>query len=308
MSGRGSDWRPKRRSSAHGVIAVATVLVVGMAFASASAAAVDLGGKRGLHYWYEEGSTPIDPGEHTFTLAECPGDPVVGGGAGLTGPADEAHLSATVGYEDGADGRRDDAWYGEGMSTAGSPKGLDAWAICRPSGRSGLRYDYVTKTADPSSGTRISARCEDSRVVSGGIYGSDPGITVNTTAPFDGGDDDTKPDDGWTARIYNSAPATAFPAMSIVCARPRVGELRYRSASDAPGTDNVATPTALCPDRTAVIGGGFSVKGPADAAWLSYTAPNSDDLDGVPSDGWVSYAYRSGAGASAFRTQAICLH
>ena len=97
------------------------------------------------------------------------------------------------------------AGVGAALDTAGGPGGFDIYAVCA----AGLELRYVRGTpVSVSAGfdVLVKAACgPGAHVVGGGarVEGPVSRERLVSSAPYDGPDADTIPDDGWKVRIYN---------------------------------------------------------------------------------------------------------
>lgn len=83
-------------------------------------------------YRYVTDRSTNDPGLDWGGKAPCPKHThVVGGGAGIVGFADEAHLTQAVPYDGNDKGKaQDDGFWAEGQNESGAPKPFVTVAIC----------------------------------------------------------------------------------------------------------------------------------------------------------------------------------
>jgi hypothetical protein len=150
-----------------------------------------------------------------------------------------------------------------------------------------------------------------SSVVGGGVnvVGGNGFTKVNSTTPYDGADEDTKPDDGWLGAISHKAGgADRLMTVFAVCATS--GKYKYLShrlqlPTPTPGSDGVA-----CPSGMVVTGGGVSLDLRSAKAYVSSTAPFDspaiDDPDAVREDGWGGTVSLDGTKDAYMRVTAIC--
>ena len=95
--------------------------------------------------------------------------------------------------------------------------------------------------------------CPDGFKVTGGggfSKGAYQETKLQDSYPIDGADDDTKPDDGWRATIWNTAAASRNSEAQAICAKAKV---KNEAATIGNGTGGKR---AFCPDGTTVSGGG----------------------------------------------------
>jgi hypothetical protein len=76
---------------------------------------------------------------------------------------------------------------------------------------------YVTNSVPAVDNSRVQARCPKGTHVSGGGAGTGNFAgDVNESKPYDGGDADSVPDDGWSAR-FNDTGGLLFTDVFAIC-------------------------------------------------------------------------------------------
>ena len=111
---------------------------------------------------------------------------------------------------------------------------------------------------------------------------------INSSHPFDDGDQNSKPDDGWRARAFNDS--TSRPRLRVValCIELRLAYTDYESSG--------GLLFAPCPAGGHAISGGPEADGPADAGHLHTAYPYADPTN-PPDRGFVlAMGSTSGAG------------
>jgi hypothetical protein len=255
------------------------VLCAPLAVATPASADADLGSAGGLTY-IQSNSVSLNAGESGVPAAHCPGGTkVVGGGVTPTSsPAAESRINSTFPIDTGdTDEKPDDGWEGDVYNISGASKGFSAYAICKESGPVTYRVKNVRGVA-PDSAKTATVKCpHGTRVAGGGLFvgGLIPQGFVNRTYPFDGADQDTKPDDGWRGRGYNLATGDINVRAHVTCIDAR---LRYEV--------NLGS-FIHCPDGTHATGGGAAVGGSAASTWLNTLYPFAD-VTNPPDDGFVN--------------------
>lgn len=119
------------------------------------------------------------------------------------------------------DATADDGWQGRAFDTVGGAGGFYVSMVCA----SGVSLHYVNgpggEVAVGAAITRKATCGAGEHVVGGGVR---IGGLVDTgrmiaSAPFDGPDADTIPDDGWKARVHNTGDGSKLVAAYAVCLR-----------------------------------------------------------------------------------------
>jgi len=271
-------------------VVAAAVVLIGMAAAVAQAdTTIDtdqtsFGMSHGLLY-IKATSQLVGSGESRGAAAECPDRDMLktsGGGAVVQGtsgvPFDDS--APTHGFS------RARAWVATFTNESGGQQVIHSWAVCgRLDGRE-LRQSTVE---DAPGGTEVvvKARCPSgTKVTGGGVSVSGVTSQSRTSAPFDAGDDDLKPDDGWEVIAYPDqiADVSAF----ALCAR---GAFGYRTDTLGPFPNStLAFPQATCESSESVTGGGVRIGGTSPEARISHSSPADGftDPDQVPDDRWDS--------------------
>jgi hypothetical protein len=275
-----------------GAVVVAVALGVGAPNAWADA---DLGSAGGFTY-IQSDSVALNAGEGGIPQADCPmGTKVVGGGVTpSSSPLEESRINSTYPIDTGdGDEKTDDGWEGDVYNISGAQKNFAAYAVCRESGSVKYRAKRVRGIPASDSGTATVKCPRGARVAGGGLFvgGALAEGYVNRTYPIDGGDQDTKPDDGWRGRGYNLATGNTSVRAHVTCIDAR---LRYAL--------NLGSFTD-CPDGTHATGGGAAIPGSASSSWLNSLYPFAE-VTNPPDAGFVNF-FESPPGALA-TGYAIC--
>ncbi len=260
-------------------------------------------GSGGLSYRSE--STPVADGAQDGTPVKCPaGTHVAGGGVYITGIDTDIEVATSAPFYNGPD----EGWTGYANNDSGAPQTVTTHAICAKSGS----YKYRSKSQPVPDGSQVAVtvRCPDgTRAAGGGVYieGTYTGFEVATSAPFDGPDADTKPDDGWSGSANNVAGVGAT-AMStdVICATS--GKYRYRSDLKPVADGSQVGLSVGCPDGARAVAGGVAISGSGDTGISVATSAPSDgsDIDTKPDDGWTGYANNDSGMPQTMSTEAIC--
>ena len=280
--------------------------------ATASAGEVtqtNLGSANGLNY-RQAGPVDLGPDAETFISAECgQGDAVTGGGL-FAEAISQMRTTFTAPFDLPPSGRPKDAWAAGAHNLSIFERSLTVYAICRRAGPQGLAYRSDAVTMQPGEAGRLTLACPgDSAVLGGGAGGAGIDTWVNTSRPYDDGDANSKPDDGWKVRGYNDSGLTVDFDGHAVCTDRGVGDLHYRTND----LNNVGAPSgagalAPCGEAEAVTGGGISISGRASQAWIAFTHPSDDkgDPGTMPEDGWDLTAFNNTGADKDMTVYAIC--
>lgn len=188
---------------------------------------------------------PFPPGTSSLS-ALCPKrTDVIGGGVGGgsfgADPAEtdiEVRATGPERLPDDPDPTTDDGWFGA-VSNKDDPSAvLFVDAICARG--AGLDYRDRFKSVPAESQATRRVRCPQGTNVTGGgvvdnvgvLADSDFPMEVAASAPFDGNDGDSRPDDGWFVRVTNGETETRNVIAHAVCARR--GSYRCRPARYQP--------------------------------------------------------------------------
>jgi hypothetical protein len=269
----------------------------------------NLGSANGLNY-RQAGPVDLAAGENIFIFAECAqGDAVTGGGLFAEAIA-EMRTTYTAPFDLPPSGKPKDAWAAGAHNIGIFERSLTVYGICRKAGARGLAYRSDGETMASGEAAKLKLACPDgSKVLGGGAGGGGPDTWVNTSAPYDDGDRNAKPDDGWKVRGYNdSGVAVDFDGYAV-CTRRGTRKIRYRS-NDLPNVDagSGAGAVAVCKQSQAVTGGGISISGRASQAWIAFTHPmdSKGDPGPTPEDGWDLTAFNDAGAAKDMFVYAVC--
>lgn len=173
------------------------------------------------------------------------------------------------------------------------------------------RLIYVVKNAPATAGTQSSksARCPaGTEVTGGGAFTS--GTTVDdevaTSAPFDGGDRDAHPDDGWLAEINSEAAQGHVMTVYAICAP--FSNLRYAHVKASVDPNVGRTVHVACPQGTRPVGGGAQTSSASTAIALRQTFPWQRPLSDMDFEGWQGTANNLSASPKKVAVYAICRH
>jgi hypothetical protein len=136
-----------------------------------------------------------------------------------------------------------------------------------------------------AEGTATAACRPDTHVLGGGQY-VQAGLrnaTVHSSAPFDGPDADTVPDDGWQSRVDSFNGAQNSVTEYAICSTRRP---KYRKQSYNVGQGlYYAGFRAKCPPRETALGGGLDVSPGYNSALVLTSVPDPP----APTGSWSGY-------------------
>jgi hypothetical protein len=264
-------------------------IAAGAAMASCALAPATTGAaENGLVYIDVSG--PITSGQPTAVDAGCPLDThLVGtGGDSLVGVLPGLLNSVTPFDGDDEDLRPDDGARAYAFNTTASPGEIRVWAVCA-AGKT--IYRSQTSKLRINHAATAKARCpRDTSVVGGGNYitGSNDDATLQATRPFDGGDADRKPDDGWRVKAFNLRDFRKDLTAYAMCRKERP---KYVSSlgSSSPGPSGGGGATCSEHNRS-VSGPGAQIGGEASLVRLTAYEPDDNTLEaGDEPDDYVTY-------------------
>jgi hypothetical protein len=274
-----------------GVLTVVFVVVLALA---GVAVASDLGDAGGVSYRLDHHR--FDPGEHSHAEAACPkGKHVAGGGFVIASPNSPGTYPVNDSFPvDRGDGDRrpDDGWRVTGTDYPAEVV-ADSEAMCTDGD---YRYRAKSKPVDPGYPPGVKASCGGKHwhVVGGGasLTGTaDNQLTSN--GPFDGGDADKAPDDGWKALAYIDALDVKLKAYAV-CRR---AEPSYRKDHRLLDPMEGASVDAACHQGEHVLAAGIDLDGARDGSTIRAAYPqDGTDPHDVPDDG--SYAFGTDTSAT----------
>jgi hypothetical protein len=263
------------------------------------------GKEGGVSYYRDEAS--FNPVSHYISVeAGCDTQDfkLIGGGAASAAAFSTTYLASGRGidYADN-DTKQDDGWFASGY---GDSNFLASYSICRKGG--GLKYvrKEIKDGASPIRGGKVSCGGKKWHVTAGAAFISPSESWTNSSWPYDSNDRGSEPDDGWRAKVYDTAGGPGGFSMYAICSKE--DKLRYRDASSAPfAAGGAAMVPADCRGEEQVVGGGALVSGSTGEAHLIESAPFDRGDEGfVPDDRWRTTAYNRSGEAKTLRTFAIC--
>ena len=280
---------------AAGGIAGVVAMAAGLAIAGIAAQSHPEGKAKGLVY---RSSTEYFAGSGGAAAA-CPqGKHVSGGGAAFDGATADAWIGGLA-----PDYVSLDISTKHGYSTRASVSGLGQHikvvAICGEPGDLVYRKRKFTFTTsgDP---VQLKAHCPaGTHVTGGGLYNGASDDDFLVSAPYDGNDQDSKPDDGWVGRIV---PASTAKDVFVRAICSDAYQLSYHD-DDVNGT-GVMGKSVVCPAGSAVTGGGMALSGDAGAYPHASQPADIGDVNTTPEDGWLAEV--SVTGTRTLTVIAIC--
>jgi hypothetical protein len=270
---------------------------------------LDRGTTGGLRYASDSEAFNLDNAGFASDISGCGPDDwhIVGGGVKLAGPSAKNRTFATTTPYDwlDLDTVPEDGWRVAGYG--GAAGNLTAFSICQEA----PQPNYVGGAELPDSPGNVrkfkqACGAGNGRVVGGGGSISTAQSFQSQSYPFDGPDGDSKPDDGWAARFYDTVGGIGGARLRAVC---RTGEeVSYRTATDTARRNGGANATAHCGAGTHVSGGGAKIVGPGAQVHLADSYPADDgDANATPDDGWKGAAYNDSSRRRKLTVYAICL-
>jgi hypothetical protein len=233
-----------------------------------------LGGVGGISY-VSATTESVPAGGVGIELVACPDARPNPLGAGIypSGEAGEAYAQWLYPASGGEYG----AWGGF-RNVGGQSKTATVFAMC--TGRR-VKKRYTPPIPVPPQQSRSArVKCPKGTHVTGG--GANIDIRLVSSHPFDGGDANRAPDDGWAARAYNYTTDPDHIQVLAHCLASK--RLRYRTSSAF---------EANCPDDGHLTGGGVKHRASeASLAWINTSAPLDTplggDTDSIPDDRWYA--------------------
>ena len=268
---------------AKGCLAVA-VAGVAAVLPATTAADFDQGTANGITYINDQTPTPVGPGQPAAVSAECPpATHLIGAAADALDTVSAGILSSLRADDSQADSNAvpDDGATVFTHNTTGAGSGSSVWAFC-----AGGKVHYPTRTTTLELGdTRaIKATCPvGTKVLSGGVYldGLNSDVHLNAMRPFDDGDDNAKPDDGWQVRASDLAGADKLYKAWAFC-RADVKPV-YRTEASTVNAGDVDFASLSCPNQARSVAGiGGELRGDPDGRRISGIEPDDDTSQGEP--------------------------
>ncbi len=162
------------------------------------------------HISYNPFSTTTPPGDAGSNVVMSCGATVVGGGAGID-PDASIGLTGSV--------PNTSAWYMTWNNAGAAPgKEVSALLICNYDGALTSVVRTKTGTVRPNKVASLNVGCPRRMHATAGGVGTDNGL-IRRSLPFDGGDNDAAPDDGWRGTVYNPQSEAKTFGVNVVCMR-----------------------------------------------------------------------------------------
>jgi len=173
-------------------------------------------------------------------------------------------------------------------------------AIAAPAHALKVKYEQTVNVVDADSVESVDALCPDGfNVTGGGAFsnGAFQETKIQDSYPIDGADNDSKPDDGWRATIWNTASTGRNSEVQAMCAKTKT---KYASAVLGNGNGGKS---AKCPNGTTASGGGIDVNATFGFPYdLIQSAPNSPRPDK-----WSIFVFGPGMAATGVTVHAVCV-
>ncbi len=281
---------------------IGALVAAASAVAAAGALAVNLGDAGGVSYRYHEDHAGA--GQTADSLARCPkGKSPTGGGYDLFAAMGlSQYESAASRPYDGPDRGHapDDGWEVRGQQAA-SGATAGSFAICARG-----EHRYVAKGRSAEDLSRVRVKCGGRRwhvTGGGGALGKPASSTLIASFPIDGGDRDTKPDDGWEAWGY--APVDDRLRAFAVCSHSRPA---YRQDTESLDPGMGSRLSAMCPVGHHLLGvGGRAGGAPSQTAVVQLATPDDFNRDGVYDEAGAIFAENALSATTAAESTAYAI-
>lgn len=138
--------------------------------------------------------------------------------------------------------------------------------------------------------TTVTVRCPaGSHVLGGGQYvlAGDQNSFIHSSAPFDGGDADAMPDDGWRSRVDSINGASNTVTEYAICT---TTQPVYRGKGGTLHSPTHVLLRASCPSGDAAVGGGLDISAKFNSAYVTASTPG-------PGASWDAHGW-AGLGAT----------
>ena len=293
-------------------VVVSVALTAGIAHAD-----TNLGATNGITYVSDQ--TTITPGQPAAPEASCPAGTKLLGGAGVSASGQNNGILAGLRPEDSfddTDSRPDDGITAFGFNNTNVSTSTIVWAFC---GLGSMRYPSKARRLDIQETRTMKVHCPDeTRVLSGGFTteGSNSDLYLNATQPYDDGDRNKKPEDGWKVRTTNVAGfdnkrVTAWAFCRHGNLRPLYPDLDNLGGVGANAGGGVG---GSCVDQTvSLIGAGGVIRGEPTLRRIVGLRPSDNtsqgESDSIPDDTLVAEARNDsapGTGTAPLGAHAIC--
>jgi hypothetical protein len=278
------------------------VLVLGApAVARAGDEGTDLGNAGGMNYRVSIFEDFSGPAFNSF--AAClDGDRPISGGIDLEGTGNASRMGGTYPAKEGSIR----LWRSQGLNLVGGMMDMSFFAICREIDASLMKLRSVTRPFNPGKKRTVKVACPDGfRAIGGGIESPEPLVTA--TVPYDAGDNDKKPDDGWKAAAVNASAVERDLTAHVSCRKAGSWELHYENLDFGIGGGLTASAGVLCTPGD-LTGGGASIAGPDGTVRVHESFPiDAGDAGNVtPADGWHGSLTNGEMGSTSGTVHAIC--
>jgi hypothetical protein len=273
-----------------------------MSVAGTALADDDLGTVDGRTYIRDSVTVPAAPATGNVDAA-CPGKTsVIGGGTtGGNDPMPSFYVNSAYPFDgDDADRTPDDGWRGRIVNRNGGSKGFTVTAICTIES---VSYGKGVKLIKPHRAGALRVDCsEDAYVAGGGARLGGPASPpfLNSSHPFDDGDENAEPDNGWRARAFNGSSKRVKLRVYAACVafQPTYVEVDS-SAAGLVFTD--------CPSGFHAVAGGPEADGQANGSHISVANPFADPTNPPDAGYVVATGARGGGDGPGFTAHLVCL-
>jgi hypothetical protein len=173
----------------------------------------------------------------------------------------------------------------------------------------GLVYKVSNQKLLPSRvQATAKANCPNDTSVTGGgltIIGGNTATGIASSYPFDDGDANSKPDDGWIG-VANSRSA-GDKAMRTYAICSKTGRYSYVRDTTLVVDHAQNSLMAPCEEGQSVTGGGLTLSGTSTVYAATATRPfDGGDADADEDDGWLAAVYNDSNSPQTVRAYAVC--
>ena len=282
------------------------LLVLAVVLGAAGATALASGSSKAPQSFVTFQSTNISPETQASVSEGCGGgtlEPTGGGG----GAKSDQFGAFSVSLATSVPVVGQNAWRVWANNRGPNSASMIAFVVCTSGYDLRQRFAEVNLPAHSSKAT--PARCPaGTSAVGGGVYisGSTLDLVVSTSKPWDSGDRDSKPNDGWFGRANNGSGTDQVMETWAVCSKN--GRFAYVHDSSKLAPRGEALAQAQCPGKSQVVGGGTQISKAGLKTEITYTRPyDGPDGDLAIDDGWVSDATNHASrGAHTLTGWAVC--
>lgn len=260
----------------------------------------------GLRYAKDTGPFDLAHSGYADVNVGCGADGrhTVGGGFSTQGPPASKRVvlsSEPLDYYD-PDLDADDGW--SAAATASAAGSLSAYSIC---GTFTPRYRFISVPSQSGAVRTAKLSCGGNawHVVSGGALIAPSASFINSSYPFDGGDKDKRPDDGWKVRVYDTGGGNGGFNLNAICVKQPVS---YSSTRGKFKAHKQVKRQLACAHAGHAVGAGVKISGKAKQARSIAGYPyDGPDPDQSFDDGFKTAAVNLAGSKKTVSSTLICL-